>query len=44
LCETSIVFALAIGVLFLKEKLDLWKLISTFVTLIGAALLRFSKT
>jgi len=42
--ETSIVFALAIGVLFLKEKLDLWKLASTFITLIGAALLRFSKT
>ncbi|MGI9506415.1 MAG: EamA family transporter, partial [Geminicoccaceae bacterium] len=42
--ETSIVFALAIGVFFLNEKLSLWKLLSTFVTLVGAALLRLSKT
>lgn len=42
--ETSIVFALAIGVLFLREKLDVAKLVSTFITLLGAALLRLSKT
>ncbi len=42
--ETSIVFALAIGVFFLKEKLDIAKLTSTFITLVGAALLRLSKT
>ncbi|MEE9314397.1 MAG: DMT family transporter [Rhizobiaceae bacterium] len=41
--ETSIVFALLIGVFFLKEKLDLTKVFSTMVTLFGAALLRFSK-
>ncbi len=41
--ETSIVFALLIGVFFLKEKLDLAKVFSTLVTLLGAALLRFSK-
>jgi len=42
--ETSIVFALAIGVIFLREKLDIAKLLSTFITLVGAALLRLSKT
>ncbi len=42
--ETSIVFALAIGVIFLKEKLNITKLATTFVTLLGAALLRLSKT
>ena len=41
--ETSIVFALLIGVWFLNEKLDLAKIFSTFATLLGAALLRFSK-
>jgi drug/metabolite transporter (DMT)-like permease len=41
--ETSVVFALIIGVWFLNEKLDLAKVLSTFVTLLGAALLRFSK-
>jgi uncharacterized membrane protein len=41
--ETSIVFALLIGVFFLKEKLDLAKVFSTMVTLLGAVLLRFSK-
>lgn len=41
--ETSIVFALLIGVFFLKERLDLAKVLSTMVTLCGAALLRFSK-
>jgi len=42
--ETSIVFALAFGVWFLNEKLDLAKVLSTFVTLLGAALLRLSKS
>ena len=41
--ETSIVFALGIGVVFLREKIDLPKVVSTFMTLLGAALLRFSK-
>lgn len=42
--ETSIVFALLIGVVFLKERLDLVKLCSTFATLAGAVLLRFSRS
>ena len=41
--ETSIVFALLIGVFFLKEPLDLAKLVSTALTLAGAALLRFAR-
>ena len=41
--ETSIVFALIIGVFFLKERLDLAKVVSTMTTLLGVALLRFSK-
>ena len=41
--ETSIVFALLIGVFFLKERLDLIKLFATLTTLTGAALLRFVK-
>lgn len=41
--ETSIIFALFIGVFFLKEKLDLAKVFSTLVTLFGAALLRLAK-
>ncbi|MER0238299.1 DMT family transporter [Fulvimarina sp. MAC8] len=41
--ETSILFALLIGVFVLKERLDLAKVISTFVTIAGAALLRVSK-
>lgn len=41
--ETSIIFALFIGVFFLKEKLDLAKVFSTLVTLLGAALLRLAK-
>ncbi|MHA1525015.1 MAG: EamA family transporter [Alphaproteobacteria bacterium] len=41
--EISIVFALLIGVFFLKEKLNLAKVFSTMVTLLGVALLRFSK-
>jgi drug/metabolite transporter (DMT)-like permease len=38
--ETSIVFALLIGVVILKERLDLAKVLSTMTVLIGAALLR----
>jgi drug/metabolite transporter (DMT)-like permease len=42
--ETSIVFALIFGVWFLNERLDLAKVFSTFITLLGAALLRLSKS
>lgn len=38
--ETSIVFALLIGVFFLKERIDLVKVFSTMTTLVGALLLR----
>lgn len=41
--ETSIVFALLFGVFFLKERLDLKKVLSTMLTLLGAALLSLSK-
>jgi len=41
--ETSIVFALLIGVLVLKEPLNLLKVIATATTLTGAALLRFAR-
>jgi len=41
--ETSIVFALLIGVAFMGERLDLPKVVSTMLTLIGAGLLRLSK-
>ena len=41
--ETSIVFALLIGVFFLKERVDLIKVFSTMTTLLGAILLRFTK-
>ncbi len=41
--ETSIIFALLIGVFFLKERLNLIKVFATFMTLIGVALLRFIK-
>lgn len=41
--ETSIVIALVIGVFFLKERLSLAKVFSTFVTLAGAILLRVSR-
>ena len=40
--ETSIVFALLIGVFFLKEKLSLVKVFSTFITLFGAILLKYA--
>lgn len=41
--ETSIVFALLIGVFFLKERLSLVKVLSTMTTLLGAMLLRFAR-
>ncbi len=41
--ETSIVFALLIGVLVLKERLNLVKVAATMATLIGAALLRLAR-
>lgn len=42
--ETSIVFALVIGVFCLKERLSLLKVFSTMTTLVGAILLRFAKS
>ncbi len=41
--ETSIVFALLIGVGFLGERLDLRKVVSTMMTVCGVALLRLSR-
>ena len=41
--ETSIVFALLIGVGVLRERLDLAKVASTLVTILGAALLRLAR-
>ncbi|MEM0908326.1 MAG: DMT family transporter [Pseudomonadota bacterium] len=42
--ETSIIFALLIGVFFLKERLSLLKVFSTMATLLGAILLRFARS
>jgi len=41
--ETSIVFALLIGVFFMKERMNLAKIVSIAVTLSGAVLLRLSR-
>ncbi|MEX1234331.1 MAG: DMT family transporter [Roseovarius sp.] len=41
--ETSVVFALLIGVFFLKERLDLAKVLATAGMLAGAVLLRFAR-
>lgn len=41
--ETSIIFALLIGVVFLNERLNLVKVASIAMTLFGAVLLRFSR-
>ena len=41
--ETSIVFAILIGVFFFREKLNLAKVMATAFSLAGAALLRFGK-
>ena len=42
--ETSIIFALLMGVFFLKERLSFIKVCSTFSTLFGVILLRFIKS
>jgi drug/metabolite transporter (DMT)-like permease len=42
--ETSIIFALFIGVGFMGERLSLAKVLSTMITLCGVALLRFTRT
>ena len=41
--ETSMVFAVLIGVFALKERLDLARLVATGVTLIGTAMLKMSR-
>lgn len=41
--ETSIVFALLLGVVVLKERLDLLKLLATLCTLLGVGLLRLGR-
>ncbi|WP_316898125.1 DMT family transporter [Pseudodesulfovibrio indicus] len=41
--ETSIIFALILGVVVLKERLDLMKVAATACTLAGACLLRFGR-
>jgi drug/metabolite transporter (DMT)-like permease len=41
--ETSVIFALLIGVVFLKEKLNLVKLFATAVTASGTMLVRFAR-
>ena len=41
--ETSIVFAVLLGVIFLKEHLSLVRLVSTFATLSGAVLIKTSQ-
>ena len=40
--ETSIIFALLNGVFLMKERLDLFKVGSIFLKLVGAILLRFA--
>lgn len=42
--ETSIVFALILGVVFLKERLSLVKLAATFTTLTGTILIKLGRT
>ena len=41
--EASMMFAVLFGVIFLKEKMDLRKLVSVFVTLTGTVLLKTSR-
>ena len=41
--ETSIIIALLISVVVMKERLNLTKLVSTFVTMVGAILLRVAR-
>jgi len=40
--ETSIVFALLMGIFFLKERLNLIKFLATLLTLFGAILLQYA--
>lgn len=42
--ETSIIFALLIGVFLMGERLSLGKVVSTMVTLLGVALLRITRS
>jgi uncharacterized membrane protein len=41
--ETSIVFALLLGVVVLKERLDLAKVLATLCTVLGIGLLRVAR-
>ena len=41
--ETSVIFAVVIGVVFLEERLNLARLASIAATLIGTAILKFSR-
>jgi drug/metabolite transporter (DMT)-like permease len=41
--ETSIIFALLLGVFFLKERLDLMKVVATALTLLGIGILRVNR-
>ena len=41
--ETGIVFAAIIGVVFLKERLNLARLASIATTLVGSTILKFSR-
>ncbi len=41
--ETSIVIALLLGVVFLGERLDIGKVVSTFLTIMGAVIIRLSR-
>ncbi len=41
--ETSIIFALLLGVFVLKERLDLNKVLATLLTILGVGLLRFNR-
>lgn len=41
--ETSIIFALLLGVFFLKERLDLMKVFASLLTILGVVVMRFTK-
>lgn len=41
--ETSIIFALLLGVFFLKERLDLMKVVAAMLTMLGIGLLRLQQ-
>lgn len=41
--KTSMVFAVMFGVVFLRERFDVVRLVSISITLIGTALLRVSR-